>query len=234
MNESVYPGSELEIFRQAHNWKTYFSKHIKPFIHGNVLEVGAGIGATTSVLSSSNYDSWTCLEPDKQLAEELSSAVNKISSKGSFNIRTENISSIEKIDYYNTILYVDVLEHIEDDRGELELAVKLLSKNGVLVILSPAYQWLYSEFDQAIGHYRRYDKKTLAVNIPPALECVCLKYLDSVGALASLSNRILLHEAEPGIKQVLLWDRLMVPLSRLVDPLVFHSFGKSILGIWKK
>jgi hypothetical protein len=89
--------------------------------------------------------------------------------------------------------------------------------------------------DEALGHYRRYDLNNgLAKVIPEDLERVWLGYLDSVGLLASLGNRFILKSRMPSSRQIVLWDGRMGPISRLLDPLLRYSIGKSVLGIWKK
>ena len=64
-----YIGNELDLFENATNWKKYYSKKLKKFIVGNVVEVGAGMGGTTSFLQNSNVQSWICLEPDNNLCK---------------------------------------------------------------------------------------------------------------------------------------------------------------------
>ncbi len=59
-------------------------------------------------------------------------------------------------------------------------------------------------------------------------------YLDSVGAFASLGNRVVLRQSMPTLKQILLWDGRMVPLSKVFDSLLGYRAGKSVLGIWRK
>ena len=61
-----------------------------------------------------------------------------------------------------------------------------------------------------------------------------LHYLDSIGMLASLGNRLILKSSMPTRRQIALWDRLMVPISRLADPLLGHRLGKSVLGVWQR
>ena len=102
------------------------------------------------------------------------------------------------------------------------------------MVLSPAYQFLYSEFDKAIGHFRRYTKPMLRALTPSGAKEQASFYLDAVGMMASTANKLMLRQAMPGRGQVLTWDRLMVPLSRLVDPLVGRSFGRSVVMIWLK
>ena len=103
-----------------------------------------------------------------------------------------------------------------------------------LVILSPAYNFLFSPFDQAIGHYRRYTTGMLRGIMPKDLKECRLQYLDTLGFFASLANKLLLRQHYPTQKQIAVWDRWMIPVSKWSDKIFFHSFGKSILGIWRK
>jgi 2-polyprenyl-3-methyl-5-hydroxy-6-metoxy-1,4-benzoquinol methylase len=90
---------------------------------------------------------------------------------------------------FDSILYIDVLEHIEDDRVEARHAAGRLRSGGKLIVLAPAHQWLYSPFDEAIGHFRRYSRSSLAAAVPSELKLVELRYLDCVGLLASKAHR---------------------------------------------
>ena len=95
------------------------------------------------------------------------------------------------------------------------------------------YPFLYSEFGRAIGHYRRYTKGMLRHLTPAGTRIEAEFYLDSVGMLASAANRALLRQSLPTL-QVLFWDRALVPLSRLLDPLTRRSFGRSVVTVWRK
>lgn len=88
-----------------------------------------------------------------------------------------------------TILYIDVLEHIEDDKEELKKASCHLKPGGYLIILSPSLQILYSTFDAGIGHFRRYTKKSLKSILPSSLKIERLLHLDTIGLLVSMGNR---------------------------------------------
>jgi hypothetical protein len=135
---------------------------------------------------------------------------------------------------FDTIIYIDVLEHIEHDKEELALASKHLRPNGRLIVLSPAHQWLYSPFDKAIGHFRRYTKNSLRRLEPPGLVLQQLRCLDAVGMLASLANRLLLKKSLPALKDILFWDRWLVPCSEIIDPLFGFCVGKTIFAVWHK
>jgi hypothetical protein len=149
-------------------------------------------------------------------------------------VRVGVLADLSEAERFDTIIYADVLEHIEEDRAELERAARHLRPGGHIVVLSPAHQWLFTPFDQAIGHFRRYDRRSLRAVSPPDTELVRLFYLDSVGVLASGANRFLLGSAHPTRAQIQTWDRLMVPASRLIDPLLGRNLGKSIIGVWRK
>ena len=60
-------------------------------------------------------------------------------------------------------MYMNVLEHIEKDKEEINNSLKILNKNGMLIILVPAHQKLFSKFDKEIGHFRRYDLDFLKI-----------------------------------------------------------------------
>ena len=230
-----YVGSELELFAGATHWKNYFGERLTPFIGQRVLEVGAGLGGTTRVLCTGRHDIWVCLEPDDSLIASLKSSV----ASGELPACCEPVSGmlpnpLVERSSFDTVLYIDVLEHIETDREELETALSYLRRGGNLIVLSPAHNWLFSPFDAALGHFRRYSKKSLSNLTPAGSELIRIEYLDSVGLFASLANRLFLKQQQPTIKQVHFWDRRMVPISRRVDPVLGRKVGKSILAVWRK
>jgi 2-polyprenyl-3-methyl-5-hydroxy-6-metoxy-1,4-benzoquinol methylase len=135
---------------------------------------------------------------------------------------------------FDTIIYIDVLEHIENDREELKGAAAHLREGGRIIVLAPAHQWLFTPFDAAVGHFRRYDRPMLRNLSPVGLHLERLIYLDSLGLLLSLGNRILLKQAKPTKAQIHFWDRWVVPASRVLDPCLLNSIGKSIVGVWRR
>lgn len=235
MNKNKYIGNELEMFIHAKNWKKYWMNKIIPYLGENVLEVGAGIGSNTKALikKNSNLLHWTCIEPDKKLADQISKRIDYID-LDKLEIKNCFLKDLNPSIKYDSILYIDVIEHIQNDQKELILAQKFLKKNGHLIILVPAYNYLYSPFDKTIGHYRRYNKKMLKQLIKNNLVQERIIYIDSVGVFISLLNKFILSQKYPTIKQILIWDKLIVPISQVTDKIIAHSFGKSLIGIWKK
>jgi len=229
---SNYIGNELDLFSNAINWKKYWASKLTPHICGNVLEVGAGIGTTTPFLFNSNISKWTCLEPDSAMSEQIQSKIdNGILSK---NINVINGSLQDITTTYDTIIYIDVLEHIELDKEEVLKATSLLNKGGKIVSLSPAHQSLYNEFDKKIGHFRRYNKSSIKKLTNKDLSEIGVFYLDSVGLLASLTNKLFLKQAEPQLNQILFWDKYIIKTSKIIDEIFGFKLGKSIIAIWQR
>ena len=233
MSQFTYVGTELELFAEAKNWKNYIRVLLKKYIKGDVLEVGAGIGSNTRLLCRSQYSKWLCLEPDNELFHALEQLIDLNGIPNCF-ARNGTVDILNEDQLFDSILYIDVLEHIRDDQEELIKASQHLKTEGNLIILGPAHQWLFTPFDSAIGHYRRYNKPMLQEVLPDDLEVIKLAYLDCVGLLASLGNKLLLKQSKPKLKQIKMWDKFMVPISKKLDPKIGYRFGKSILLVGRK
>ena len=229
-----YIGDELDVFSRAPRWKAYFGRQIAPVLGGEVLEVGAGLGGTTRALCRGSEQRWVCLEPDPRLAERLRAeqAAGRLPERCEVVVGTLDDRLLGE--QFDAVLYMDVLEHIEDDRAEVARAATRLRPGGCIVALSPAHQWLYAPFDRAIGHCRRYSRASLKAIGPPGLELAWLGYLDSVGFLASLTNKVLLRQSMPTPGQVAFWDKVLVRASEWVDPVIAHRAGKSVLAVWRR
>jgi SAM-dependent methyltransferase len=234
MTDHTYVGGELELFAHAQHWKRYWIDSLRKYIRGSVLEVGAGIGANTSLLRNGSEPRWVCLEPDAALASTLRENLSAFPSCATCEVRASTIELLPPAERFDSILYIDVLEHIQDDEGEVHRAARHLNPGGAIIALSPAHDWLFSEFDRAIGHCRRYTTRALAALTPPGLKVARTFYLDSVGLLASAGNRFLLRQSLPNAKQIRLWDDLMVPCSRFLDPLTNHRLGKTAVCVWER
>jgi SAM-dependent methyltransferase len=226
----TYSGTELDVFAHAFNWKDYVRSHLRPYVMGDVLEVGAGIGSNTKLYFDGSQTRWVCLEPDASLAQRIprSGPLQKC------EVLVGTLVDLPPDHHFDSIIYVDVLEHIDDHRREIALAADRLNPGGYLSVLSPAHQWLYTPFDEAVGHRRRYSRTELRLLTPASVTVEKLLFLDAAGLLASLANRVILKSASPTVKQIQVWDRLLVPMSRFVDPILAHSLGKSILAVWRK
>lgn len=234
MSDFTYAGMELELFATVRNWKAYWSSRIRPFVGGDILEVGAGIGSNTPFIDPGGDGRWVCLEPDPRLMAQLSKTLVRTKSRRRYETLCGTLQSLHRSEKFDSIVYVDVLEHIENDRQELETAADHLQPGGRITVLSPAHQFLFTPFDAAIGHFRRYDRPMLRGITPASLRLEELIYLDSVGLVLSLANLLLLRQSMPTQAQLRFWDRCVVPISRVLDKCLLSSAGKSIVGVWRK
>ena len=182
-----YPGWELKFFDGSKNFRQYQLELMKKYIKGNVAEVGPGNGM--------NLNSYLELphkidlyEPTPRLFKNLKQNFSNTKKILFFNKKFDG--SKKK---YNTVLYLDVLEHIKDDQKEINKAFASLKSGGFLIINVPAFSHLYSQFDKDVGHHKRYEKKDFD-SLISKLKVKDLKYIyyDSIGYLLSLMSKILI------------------------------------------
>lgn len=213
-------------------YNTFLFDQIRDHVGQRVLEVGAGTGTLTQFLR----------DRDRTLATDVDSQYLHL-----LNRRFENYSNVTAALYdlstdppadvagqkYDTIICLNVLEHIEDDRGALERMYELLEPGGNLVLLVPAHGVLYGEIDQAIGHYRRYER----VPLERLLKGVGFATDETffVNGLSTLgwyvNGRILKRNTVPGM-QARVADKL-VPLFRAERKLNL-PFGLSVIAIARR
>lgn len=235
MSNIDYIGNELELFKDAVNWKAYYKSAIDPYIHGDVCEVGAGIGGTTTALLNDKVNSWLAVEPDESLSSKIAVEIKGHPNAEKVVVVHGILVDIEENKRFDSILYIDVIEHIEADKEEFLKAVNRLKPGGHLIILVPAFNFLYNPFDKAIGHFRRYDKPMLrSLAKDSGVQEKFMKYFDSMGFFASCANKFFINKSTPSKGNISMWDNLLVPFSKFVDPLLLRSFGKSLIGVWQK
>ncbi|MBE0644948.1 MAG: methyltransferase domain-containing protein [Bacteroidetes bacterium] len=228
-----YIGDELELFREARKWKSYYASILHQWIRGVVIEAGAGIGGSTPFLFNDAVESWNCVEPDARFRDALLAVEASLAEKAPVAIHIGKLRSLAGASA-DCILYIDVLEHIEDDGDELEYAASCLKPGGHIVVLAPAHQFLYSAFDRAIGHFRRYDRESIRACIPANCQLKGPWFLDSLGMALSLGNRLLLKQSAPTPTQIRFWDSWLLPISRLLDFLFRYSIGKTVVWVLER
>ena len=224
-----YPGEELELFDKASIWRKYIYLKTKKYFNGKFLEIGAGIGSFTK-----NYES----QFQDVLLSDLDDGNNKVLKEKFKNFNNIKITKnkIDEIDgKFNTIIYLNVLEHIENDKKEIALAENKLEENGHLVILVPAHQKLYSKFDKAIGHFKRYEINFFKNNNFKNLKIEKLIFLDFFGyMLYYLNNIFFKKDIYPSKAKIMVWDKIFTPLTIIADFLIGYKSGKNILCVYKK
>ena len=127
------------------------------------------------------------------------------------------------------------MEHIKNDKKEIKIALNKLNKGGSLIILVPAHQKLYTRFDREIGHFRRYNINFFKKNKPENARIQKLVYLDLAGYFLYFFNKFFFKkEIYPSLTKIILWDKIFVPITIILDFIFFYKFGKNILCIYKK
>ena len=223
-----YPGKELEIFDKAVLWRKYIYFLVKKYIKNDLLEVGAGIGSFTENYKN-NLKNITLAELDKQNIKRL-----KKRFKGSkIKIKAELTSKLNG--KFNSILYMNVLEHIKNDKKEINISLSKLNKKGYLIILVPAHNELYTKFDKEIGHFRRYKVNFFKKLKFKDAKIVKLQYLDCLGYFLYYLNKIFYkNEIYPSKTKIFIWDKFFTPFTFFFDRFLNYRFGKNVLCIIEK
>jgi SAM-dependent methyltransferase len=138
----------------------------------------------------------------------------------------------------DTVLCVNVLEHIERDRETIASLLRILTPGGHLLLFVPAFRQLYTDLDRLAGHVRRYSRAEVAALVPSAgYEIARLAYFNPIGGLGWWLNGLISHrslETKEVTGQVRLFDTWILPVSRLVDPLTSPFFGQSVVCVIRR
>ena len=192
-----------------------------------VIDFGAGIG-TLSVIFRDHYKvTPLCIEIDATNISYLESR---------HLAHYQDLSSAPPAD---VIFSSNVLEHIEDDVSVLRLMKDKLTHGGRVYLYLPARMLLWTDLDQAVGHYRRYEIAELKDKCQQAgLKIIKLHYADSVGFFASLVMTAFGFDVANGIgsaKSLRFYDKVLYPISRILDHLGLRFlFGKNIVLVAMK
>jgi 2-polyprenyl-3-methyl-5-hydroxy-6-metoxy-1,4-benzoquinol methylase len=234
IDEHFGAADDLERLGTANRFFSWVLDEFDSHLLGHVLEVGAGFGTITRKL----HDRY----PDVRIAavEPADNMVAELEAFAALSDRVEThhgtLSDLTGSDLFDAVLYLNVLEHIEDDHAELLLAAQRLRRGGALLVFGPAHEWLYSELDYKAGHYRRYTTAHLRRIVEASgLEVQSVRYFDVLGVPPYwLVYRLLGHTDITGGS---LWgyDRVVVPLSRLIQQLVPDPpMGKNVIMVARK
>lgn len=230
-NSHQYFGRDLEAMSFAENYHSWVISEFMPYLRGNVAEVGAGTGNFSRLLLKSNISSLTSFEPSSNMFPLLTANLAKDSRAKAVN---EYFSQRNTDELFDTILYVNVLEHIEDDLAELVTVKTALVAGGNLLVFVPAMPWLFGELDRQVGHFRRYTQPGLVDLVRTAgFSVVKVRYFDLLGIIPWYINFVLLKNILSS-SNVRLYDRLAVPVMRLIEKLVSPPVGKNLLLVAKK
>ncbi len=202
-----------------------------PFLGDRILEVGAGTGTITRKLLERHPEaSIVALEPADNmfsLLEPFTTLAPRVSA------RKQTLPEYlpEAAGSFDVVLYVNVLEHIENDGKEVRLAAEALRPGGALLVFGPALEGLYSQLDKKAGHYRRYSLEGMRRLAEDAgLRVVSLHYFDLLGVLPYYLAYTTLRRTTISSSTLWSYDRLIVPLSRSIQRILRHPpVGKNVI-----
>ena len=226
-----YFGKDLEAMAFARNYHKWILAEFFPYLGSSVAEVGAGVGSFSTLVLGTNIRSLKAFEPSRNMYPLLQEAFSQDRRAKAIN---DFFGRAKKEERFDSVLYVNVLEHIEDDASELANARDALNLNGHLLIFVPALPWLYSDLDRQVGHFRRYMKKDLVeLARRSGFSIVKARYFDVAGIIPWYINFVLLKNLISG-GSVSLYDRLVVPAMRVMEGVVPPPIGKNLLLVAKK
>ena len=222
---------DLECLAASRNFFDWVLEEFDPYLHGRVLEVGAGMGTITRKLVERHPDlSVVALEP----ADNVFLSLNAFAALTlGVDARKETLDEFAPsvIEPFDAVLYVNVLEHIDDDERELRRAAEVLRPGGALLVFGPALEGLYSELDHRAGHYRRYSLGRISHIVRAAgLRIVSVRYLDVLGVLPYLVVYRWLRNTSISSSSMWGYDRLIVPTSRFLQRVLDRPpLGKNVI-----
>ncbi len=211
--ENADPGYKtLQRMEALHRYNAWLWEQVAPFVGARVLEVGAGTGNMTRQMASRQLVVATDIE-DKYLRMLHNTFSNDAHVRVcKFDLGGEVPAELGE--GFDSIICLNVLEHVEDDVGALRHLHDLLAPGGRVVLIVPALRSLYGEIDRAIGHYRRYERAELLDRLAAAGFTVeHSSAFNMIGALGWFVNaRLLKRRSVPGVQARV--NDLLVPLLR--------------------
>lgn len=220
----------------ATNYNSWIVDIFAPYIGGAVMELGVGHGGFHDLVAplTSRYVGIDIDPLLIDMARRRNPGIEYIVAdvlSDEFRLRAEQL----RID---TILCFNVLEHLDDDRTAIGRLLEALPPGGHLLLYVPAFQSLYSEMDRLAGHYRRYTRASLRKLVPDeGAAIVMMDYINPIGGLGWWLNKRIKHaslESSAVLGQIVLFDKYVLPVSRLLTPMFKTVFGQSIACVIRR
>ncbi|MEP7141836.1 MAG: methyltransferase domain-containing protein [Ferruginibacter sp.] len=228
----------LNVISAADRFNNWMYQSIKPFLKGDILEIGSGIGNITQFVIDDKFKVTA-----SDIRDNYCSILHHRFDDDPYLQEVRNIDIIhpgfdreyhDLLDKFDSIFALNIVEHVENDELAIQNCKKLLRKNGNLVILVPAYQALYNGFDKELEHFRRYTKSKLEnLFLTAGLKIYKTQYFNFIGIAGWwFSGSILRNKTIPG-GQMKLYNKL-VPVFKLVDKIIMNKIGLSVITFGTK
>ena len=228
----------LELFSEAPNFNRWMFDEIAAFCQGDLLEIGSGIGNLSFYLLSHN---------DKVTLSDVKPAYCSIlrqkfshhpSLRGIYMLdlaaTDPGRSFPELMEKFDCVIALNVVEHIEDHVQAISNCRKLLRPGGQLILLVPAFPWLYNGMDEELGHFRRYRKsEVVALLTAEGFQVVHTRYFNAMAIVGWWVTGSLLKMRK--IKKApLKWYNRLAPVIRLIDKIAARKIGLSVIAVARK
>ena len=230
---AAYDGHDLEALADLPRYHAWILDTFRPFLSGHAAELGAGIGTLTAKFQA-HVERLDAIEPSPNLVPRL----RKRCENGRIEIFPQSLESYlgERPDASrDALIMINVLEHVENDRGVLAECRRVLRHGHHLLLFVPALPGLYAAIDAALGHHRRYRLAELVGKVEEAgLTVELAEYRDVIGALAWWLVHKKLGRTRFSPRLAHLYDAIGVPLTRLLERPLRFSFGKNIILVARR
>ena len=217
---------------RAERYNRWMFRQLAPYLGERVLEIGSGIGNLTRYLVGRELVVATDLNP-----RYLRILANTFERHTRVRVLPLDLGQFDPAALaehrLDTVVCLNVLEHIEDDRTALARLHAALAPGGRLVVLVPAHRWLYGGIDRAVHHHRRYERAELVERLAEAgFRVERAWFFNGLGVLGWYLNSVLLRRTRvPGLQLRL--QNLLVPLLRAESALAL-PFGLSVIAVGRK
>ena len=226
---------DLEQMARANNYRRWQFQMIARHVRGAVLEVGGGIGNFTPELARL-ASSVVSLEPNADCHRQLVEKTRALSNVTVHNITAEALEDRLGVDCAaDTVVCMNVLEHLKDDEAAVQTFSKRLKPGGELVLLIPGVPWLFGEIDRRLGHFRRYSKASArALMARAGLVPVKVRYFNFIGLWGWFWNARVTKRVSQSDGQILVFDKFIVPWQSRLEAIVAPPLGQSLLVVARK
>ena len=233
--QKQYAADDLETMSEAVRYQRHIFGLVRPHLGSHVLEVGCGIGTMSrQILDTNQALQLVCIEPNANCARRAS---EELHGQPRVAIRKVHLEECVRTDLqaerFDTIVCVNVLEHIADDDQALTLFREVVaSTNGKVLIFVPAVRRIYGPHDAALGHHRRYSRRSLTAAFTAAgLVTESIRYTNPIGLLGWMYNLYVSGNTEHTSGQVRLFDRLVAPWALPLERVVTPPIGLSLFAV---
>lgn len=228
----------IDLYARWHNRaKPYFVWQLEqftPYLGNRVIDVGCGLGNFAEILL--DRELYIGIDSDQDIIEKMKGQYADTENIEFFQADITQWDRIQALVYEkaDSILCVNVLEHIEDDRVVLKNMAATLPCGGHICLLVPAFQCLYGTLDSLDGHFRRYTKAMVVDRIKDLpVEIVHLYYFNMVGSLGwFLKGRILREKTQSNANYAVM--NMLIPFFSKIERAIKPFFGMSLIAILRK